>query len=65
MPMQCVQIPGEAEEAIMRLRRKLESPGFDGRTVSRAAMVAIDSLELIVEYLQQWDLKPHQVLSCC
>ena len=59
-----LQIPGEAEEALRRLRKKLESPGFEGRKISPAALTAIDALTAIVNHLHQWDVKPHQVIFC-
>ena len=58
-----VQIPGEAEASIMRLRRKLESPGANGRRVSPTAVAAIDALAATVTHMQEWDLKPSQVAA--
>jgi len=56
-----LQIPGEAAAAIQRLRKKLESPGFEGRRVAPAALTALDTLTAVVAHLEQWDLKSHQV----
>ena len=58
-----MQIPGDAEASIVRLRRKLESPGAGGRRVSPTAVAAIDALAATVTHMQEWDLKPSQVAA--
>lgn len=58
------QIPGEAEPALARLRKKLESPGSGGAMVAPAALAALEALDAVVAHLHSWDLKPHQV-HCC